>query len=57
MKIYNAYYSKNGLFVSLLQFKANNLKEAKRFAKIHKQMSQKIKKAGRVKTEINLIHI
>jgi hypothetical protein len=57
MKIYNAYYSKNGLFISLAQFKANNLKEAKSFAQFHKQMSPEIKKAGKVKTEVNYIHI
>jgi len=57
MKIYNAYYSKNGLFVSLAKFRANNLKEAKSLAQFHKQMTPEIKKAGRVKTEVKHIHI
>jgi hypothetical protein len=57
MKIYNAYYSKNGLFVYLIHLKANNIREAKNLAKIHQQKIAEIKNSDNVKIEVNLIHI
>ena len=57
MKIYNAHYSKNGLFVSLVHLKAKNLREAKNLAKIHKQKIAEIKNSDNVKIEVNHIHI
>lgn len=52
MKMYNATYSANGIFVSVAQFNANNLKEAKSFAQFHKKMTPEIRRAGNVKTEV-----